>query len=118
MEDQQQYQTYFSVPESLESKAMFFFTSSHKMKQSFSVKYSQILELQRISINILIHILLYITPLLDYLVIIDHFSTYFHREQIYIYKQYNFIFQQEPFRYKMNAVPHLINKNVSLVKQS
>ena len=75
MEDQQQYQTNFSVPESLEFKTM----------------------LQRISINILIHILLYITPLLDYLVTIHHFSTYFHREQIYIYKTIQFIFQQGPF---------------------
>ena len=49
-------------------------------------KYSHIFELLRNSMITLIHILLYTTSLLKYLVTIDHFLRYFYREQIYVCK--------------------------------
>ena len=90
MEDQQQYRMDFSVPESLGSKTMCFL----KFTQNEAIVNEEILTNSRISANVnkhsTTHTSLYITLLLDHLATIDHFSTYFHREQTYIYKTIQF----------------------------
>ena len=101
----QQYQINFSVPESLQCKTMRFY----KFTQNEGVINEEILTNSGTFANLCKHsnkhTSLYNSPLGQHLATIDHFSMYFHREQMYIYNTIQFFISTRIFLLQKKYCP-------------